>query len=77
MYAEMAGDSEKRDQMISIRLTASESARLDAVIELVLKRGAYIKKADVLREILGVVDTGLITTSDRHLLLSPRKRRPE
>jgi hypothetical protein len=64
----MTSNPEKRDKMVSIRLTETELATLESVIELALQRGHYIRKSDVLREILGVVDTGLINESNRAIL---------
>lgn len=65
MYASMGVEQSKRDKMVSVRLTDEEQERLEAVIVTVLARERYAKKADVLRELLGVADTGMIMLEDK------------
>src|SRR5262245_1258752 len=55
----------KRTIMVSVRLTEAELARVERVVQDVQARQPYAKKSDILREILGVVDTGMITDRER------------
>ena len=58
----------KRDNMISFRLTDEELVRVDRVVSVVIKRNPHLRKANVMREMLGVIDTGIITSEERAYL---------
>jgi hypothetical protein len=58
----------KRDNMISFRLNDDELVRVDSVIGLVLRRNPHLKKANVYRELIGVIETGMITKDERAYL---------
>lgn len=58
----------KRDRMVSLRLTEEEFERIEGLIQKIQARQRYVKKADILRELLGVVDTGLISVEERQAI---------
>lgn len=68
MYVSMTAGQPKRDKMVSVRLNDEELERLESVVNTVLGRERYAKKADVLRELLGVMDTGMVLLTDRERL---------
>jgi hypothetical protein len=67
---------DKRENMISFRLNDEEFARVDLVIKRVLSRNRYIKKADVYRELFGLVDTGAISIEEKDYLKGERLNLP-
>lgn len=60
----------KRIKMISVRASEEEIARVKALAAEVIKIYPYVKEADVLRELLGLIDTGIITKEMRAKLCS-------
>jgi hypothetical protein len=68
MCTSMADDKPKRDRMVSVRLYEWEEKRLQDVSSDIMKRNSYLTQADVLRELLSIVDTGVVTKADRERL---------
>lgn len=54
--------------MISFRLTDEELVRVDRVVASAIKRNPHLKKANIMREMIGVIDTGIITKEEREYL---------
>lgn len=54
--------------MISFRISEEQDKRLKEIVRLVKKEQPYMKVADIYRELLGVEDTGVITSEHRKLL---------
>lgn len=69
--------AEKRLKMVSFRASDDEIARIKALTADIQKRHPYVKEADVLRELVGLVDTGIITAGLRKRLLSTSSHEAE
>jgi hypothetical protein len=64
-------DKPKRQKMISVRASEEEIARVKTLAHELIKTNKYLKEADVLRELLSLIDTGLITKEMRRRLSHP------
>jgi predicted transcriptional regulator len=60
----------KRLRMLSVRASDEEKARVKRLAAAIIKANPYVTEADVLRELIGLVDTGLITDEMRRGLQS-------
>ena len=58
----------QRSVMISFRLSEEESRRVDKIIDDCIARNPHLKRANVYRELIGVIDTDLLTENDRRYL---------
>ncbi len=58
----------KRTKMISVRASEEEIARVKLFAKGLISKYPYMKEADVLRELLSLVDTGVITEEMRRSL---------
>lgn len=58
--------------MISVRATLEEKKRVSAFAAEIIRANRYVTEADVLRELIGIEDTGLITPEMRKRLLPNR-----
>jgi hypothetical protein len=65
-----------RDKMISVRATPYEKRTVKAFAAEIIKTNRYLKEADVLRELIGLEDTGLITPEMRRRLISELHSHP-
>lgn len=54
--------------MVSVRATAEEKQRIKAFAAELRRTHRYLTEADVLRELIGLEDTGLITPAMRKML---------
>jgi hypothetical protein len=70
MYGVMAY-KQKRKNMLSVRASDEEVERFRRFAKRVIKHHPYMTEADVLRELIGLIDTGLITPRMRLELLDP------
>ena len=70
MYATMAY-KQKRAKMLSVRASEEEWERVKNFCQRVIRHHPYMTEADVLRELIGLIDTGLITPRMRLELLDP------
>lgn len=61
----------KRMKMLSVRVSDEEIARVRGLARKIKKAHPYVKEADVIRELLGLVNTGIITSDIRRELLPP------
>lgn len=61
----------KRTRMLSFRVSDEELARVKGVAAKVKEKHRFVEEADVLRELLGLEDNGLITKELRKQLLPP------
>jgi hypothetical protein len=55
----------KRTRMLSFRANEEEIARIKEFAKGLIEKYPYMKEADVLRELVGLVDTGVITPEMR------------
>jgi len=60
----------KRLKMLSVRASDEEVARVKRLAAAIIKSNPYMKEADVLRELIGLENTGLITNEMRRSLQS-------
>lgn len=60
----------KRLKMVSFRASDDEIARIKLLTAELQKKHPYVKEADVLRELVGLIDTGIITIDMRKKLSS-------
>jgi predicted transcriptional regulator len=60
----------KRLKMLSVRASDEEKTRVKKLAEAIIKQNPYVTEADVLRELIGLVNTGLITDEMRRSLQS-------
>jgi len=67
----MTTGSDKRVKMLSFRVSEEELARVKAVAAEVKKKNRYVQESDVLRELLGLENTGIITPKLRAKLAPP------
>lgn len=58
----------KRLKMLSVRASDEEKARVKKLAEAIIKQNPYVTEADVLRELIGLVNTGLVTDEMRRSL---------
>lgn len=63
--------TEKRNKMLAVRASDEEVARFKSLVARLKKSNRYVRDSDVLRELIGFEDTGLITEAMR------RELRPE
>lgn len=54
--------------MVSVRATPEEKQRIKAFVAEIKQTNPYLTEADVLRELIGLEDTGLITAAMRKRL---------
>lgn len=59
---------QKRNKMLSVRASEEEIARVKRFAAELIKKNRYLKEADILRELIGLEDTGLITPEMRRRL---------
>lgn len=55
--------------MLSVRASEEEVARVKKFAAELIKKNRYLKEADILRELIGLEDTGIITQEMRKRLL--------
>jgi hypothetical protein len=60
--------TEKRTRMLSVRVTDEEYARVKRVCAEIKIAHRYLTDADIFRELLGLIDTGLIRPAMRRRL---------
>jgi hypothetical protein len=60
----------KRTKMLSVRASEEEIQRVKDLAAELMEKNQYITEADVLRELIGLEDTGLITPTMRKRLCS-------
>jgi predicted DNA-binding protein len=60
----------KRNKMLSVRASDEEIERVKMLATELIRTHRYLKEADVIRELIGLEDTGLITPEMRRRLLS-------
>jgi hypothetical protein len=60
----------KRQLMLSVRVTEEEKKRVKKLANDLKRKHRYLKESDVLRELIGFEDTGLITAEIRKSLQS-------
>jgi hypothetical protein len=60
----------KRNKMLSVRASDEEIERVKKLAAELIRTHRYLKEADVIRELIGLEDTGLITPEMRRRLLS-------
>lgn len=58
-------DKPKKQKMLSVRVPPEDAEKLKTLVKKVKERNAYVTEADVIRELIGFLDTGLITTEMR------------
>lgn len=58
----------KRTKMISVRASEEEIVKVKALVRKLKTAHRYLKEADVLRELIGLENTGLITSEMRSQL---------
>jgi hypothetical protein len=59
----------KRTKMLSVRVSDEEMARVKEVAARVKAKNRFVEEADVIRELLGLENNGLITAELRRMLL--------
>lgn len=64
-------DTPKKNKMISVRATEEEFQRVKQFAAEVISNHRYLKASDVVRELLGLENTGIITSEMRKRLLGP------
>jgi hypothetical protein len=69
------GPKPKKTKTVGMRLEPEERQRFDALMDLVLRRNPYVSKSDVLRELTGFTDTGLLREEER-MMIRPPGRHP-
>lgn len=62
--------------MLSVRVSDDEIDRIKKLSLDLIQKHKYLKEADVLRELIGLEDTGLITSQMRRTLLPENKSQP-
>jgi hypothetical protein len=62
---------EKRSKMISVRASEEEIRRVKDLAAALIEKNPHLKEANILRELLGLVDSGLITREMRWKLSQP------
>lgn len=63
--------------MVSFRASDDEIARIKSLTAELQKKHPYVKEADVLRELVGLIDTGIITIDMRKRLSSASGHKAE
>jgi len=58
----------KRNKMLSVRASEEEIARVKEFAAVLIKKNRYLTEADILRELIGLENTGLITPEMRRRL---------
>jgi len=61
--------SNKRTKMVSFRASEEEIQRLKALCAELIEQNRYLKESDILRELVGLENSGLITDATRQKLL--------
>jgi hypothetical protein len=64
----------KRLKMLSVRVSEEELGRVKKVTALVKKQNKFVEEADVIRELIGLENSGIITPQMRLGLLPPDAR---
>lgn len=66
-----------RGKMLSVRASTEEIAAVKRLASEIRERNRYVKDADVLRELIGVTNSGIVTQADRRRLLAYLSRDKE
>lgn len=61
--------SNKRTKMVSFRASEEEIQRIKALCAELIEQNRYLKESDILRELVGLENSGLITDATRRKLL--------
>lgn len=65
----LQNESNKRLKMVSFRASEEEVRRIKELSAELIGRNPYLKEADILRELVGLENTGIITKEMRQKLL--------
>jgi len=67
---------EKRLSMVSFRASAEEISRIDRLVARIRRKYTFMNKSDVLRELVGLTKSGLVTQEMRASLTSDTPDEP-